>query len=309
VVLAPAPPSPPSPACPAVSATPPDRRRPGPDVARSALPLAAVTLAAALAVWPMFVHAAEVWATVEAFGYGFLVPPLSLLLVWWQWPALRARLDRGAWGGVVVVFGALVVALVATRAGINALAGLAVVPLLWGVVVALWGWGAGRVLAFPIGFLAFGLGAYTGALNRLGFALQEVTAAGAGALAQAIGLGVVREGLVLRAAGFAFVVAEQCSGMSSLLSLLALAVLWGFLAAGTPVARLGLILSVLPLVVLANVARVTLVLLVAALFGQDAALGFFHQASSLVLFGVAIGGLLLVARWLGCRVPQRAGWS
>jgi exosortase len=271
--------------------------------------LAAVALAAALAVWPMFAHAAEVWATVEAFGYGFLVPPLSLLLVWWQWPALRASLGRGAWGGVFVVFDALVVALVATRAGINALAGVAVVPLLWGIVVALWGWGAGRVLAFPIGFLAFGLGVYTGALNSLGFALQEVTAAGAGALGQAIGLGVVREGLVLRAAEFAFVVAEKCSGMSSLLSLLALAALWGFVAAGTPAARLALALSVLPLVVLANVARVTLVLVVAALFGQDAAVGFFHQASSLVLFGVAIGGLLLVARWLGCRVPRRVGWS
>jgi exosortase len=184
-----------------------------------------------------------------------------------------------------------------------------VVPLLWGIAVTLWGWRAGRVLAFPVGFLAFGLGAHTGALSGAAFALQGATAAGAATLGQALGLGVVREGLVLRGPGFAFVVAEQCSGMSALVSLLALAALWGHLAAGTPAAWAVLVASVAPLVVVANVARVTLVLVVAALFGQDAALGFFHQASSLVLFGVAAGGLLLVGRMAGCRAPRRVAWS
>jgi hypothetical protein len=47
--------------------------------------------------------------------------------------------------------------LLAHRMGINALAGISVSPLLLGMVVYLWGWRAGQVLAFPIGFLAFGL--------------------------------------------------------------------------------------------------------------------------------------------------------
>jgi exosortase/archaeosortase family protein len=64
------------------------------------------------------------------------------------------------------------------------------------------------------------------------------------------------------------------------------------------------VLSVIPLVVLANTTRVTLVLLVASAFGQDAAVGFFHGASSLVLFGLALGGLLCVSRIVGCRVTS-----
>jgi exosortase len=165
------------------------------------------------------------------------------------------------------------------------------------------------VLAFPVGFLAFALGAHTGALNGVAFALQGATAAGAGALGQVLGLGVVREGLVLRGPAFAFVVAEQCSGMSSLLSLLALASLWGYLAAGALPARFVLVGSVAPLVLVANVARVTLVLVVAAVYGQEAALGFFHEVSSLVLFGIASGGMLLVARRVGCQAPQRVALS
>src|SRR5207245_1920719 len=52
-------------------------------------------------------------------------------------------------------------------------------------------------------------------------------------------------------------------------------------------------------VVVANTARVTLVLFVAAWWGQDAAIGFFHGLSSLLLFGVALGGLLVVSRTVG----------
>jgi exosortase/archaeosortase family protein len=59
--------------------------------------------------------------------------------------------------------------------------------------------------------------------------------------------------------------------------------------------------SVVPLTIFANSLRVTLVLVVANFFGQDAALGFFHGASSLVLFGLALGGLLGVSRLVGCR--------
>jgi exosortase len=185
--------------------------------------------------------------------------------------------------------------------GINALGGIAISPLLFGTVVYLWGWRAARVVAFPIAFLVFGLGLYRGLLNSVGFALQNITATGAAFAGQALGLHIVREGLVIQSQTFAFVVAEACSGMSSLLSLLALAALWTYATRGSQLSRAAVLLSVLPLVLLANTTRVTLVLLVANWFGQDAAIGFFHGASSLVLFGLALGGLLLISRLVGCK--------
>jgi exosortase len=163
------------------------------------------------------------------------------------------------------------------------------------------------VLAFPCGFLVFGLGLYRGLLNSVGFALQGTTAMGAEVAARALGLDVVRDGLVLHSATsaprFDFVVAETCSGMSSLLSLLTLAAVWIWVTRASPGGRIGVLSSVIPVVVIANCARVTLVLLVAAHLGQDAALGFFHGASSLVLFGVSLLGLVAIGRIFGCKVP------
>jgi exosortase len=260
-----------------------------------------VALAIAAVVWPAFAHAIEVWSTTEEFSYGYLIPPVALGVIWWRRAALLRSIGRGAGGGLVIVLVSLAAYVGAERIGIHAVAGIAVSPLLFGTAVYLWGWAAGRVLAFPFAFLVFGLGVFRGLLDTLGFALQGVTAVGAATLSQLLGMPVTREGLVLSSDRFAFIVAEPCSGMSSLVSLLALATLWIYAARGSRTSRAAVLLSVAPLAIAANSARVTMVLVVAQWFGQDAAMGFFHGASSLVLFAVAVGGLLLVSRVVKCQ--------
>ena len=258
-------------------------------------------LATLAVVWPAFAHGVEVWSTTEEFSFGFLIPPVAALVIWMRRRALRASIGQGSTAGLLIVLVALAAYVGAERVGIHALAGIAVSPLLLGAAVYLWGWRAGRVLAFPLGFLIFGLGVFRGLLDTVGFALQGITALGATSLAHLVGLGVVRDGLVLSSDRFAFVVAEPCSGMSSLVSLLALAALWTYAARGSLPARVAVLLSVAPLAIAANSVRVALVLLIAHWFGQDTALGFFHGFSSLVLFGVALSGLLAISRAVGCQ--------
>ncbi len=257
-------------------------------------------------IWPAFAHAIEVWSTTEEFSYGYLIPLVSIGVIFFRQQALLSSIGRGALGGLVIVIASLATLIAAERLGIHALAGIAVSPLLFGAAVYLWGWSAGRMLAFPFGFLVFGLGVFRGLLDTVGFALQGITAVGAGTLASLVGVPVARDGLVLTSDRFAFIVAEPCSGMSSLVSLLALAALWTYVARGSVTARAAVLLSVAPLAIFANSARVTMVLVVAHWFGQDAAIGFFHGASSLVLFGLALGGLVAVSRLVGCQLRSEA---
>ena len=112
--------------------------------------------------------------------------------------------------------------------------------------------------------------------------------------------------ILLRSDSFAFLVSDTCSGLSSLLSLLTLAALLMHVATGSVPGRAAVLMSVLPIVVLANTTRVVSVLFVAAAFGQEAALGFFHGASSLLLFGLSLGGLLLICRVTRCLVFRSA---
>ncbi len=266
-----------------------------------------------LLLWPILAHAVDVWMTDEEFTYGFLIPPIALGIAWWRREAIRRSLGVGHKSGPIIVGLSVLAILVSRRTGINALGGVAASPLLIGVAVYLWGWSAGRSIAFPAGFLVFGLGLYRGLLNSVGFALQDITARGAGLAGQAIGLDVVRDGLVLHSVSappaYAFVVAQTCSGMSSLLSLLSLAALWMYATRGPVRGQIAVFAGVLPLVILANTVRVTLVLVVGSALGEDAALGFFHGASSLVLFGLALTGLLFLSRTVGCKLPTFATQS
>ena len=283
-------------------------RRHGYEVVKATGALLLVVVTAAL-VAPAFIHAYQVWSTTEEFSFGFLIPPTSAGLIVWRWRAIRRSCGHGANTGLLIALPSLFVYLVAHRIELHALGGLMVPPLLIGAVVYLVGWSTGREVAFPLAFLGFGLGVFRGLLDSVGFALQQVTAYGASLLAHGVGVPVIRDGLILSSDKFAFVVAEPCSGMSSLVSLLALAALWTHVAKGRVSARLLVIASILPLVVAANSTRVALVLVVASWLGQDAALGFFHSLSSLVLFGMALIGLTLVSRIVGCKVFTLAASS
>ncbi|MBV9355837.1 MAG: exosortase/archaeosortase family protein [Chloroflexi bacterium] len=257
-------------------------------------------------LYPSLTHAVDVWSTTEEFRFGFLIVPIVLALVWRRRVELRASVRHGSGWGLVLALPALLVYVAAWRMGIHALAGVAVSPLLLGAAIYLWGWRTGRLLAFPFAFLIFGLGDFKGLLDTVGFGLQQVTASGAALLARGVGVPVVHEGLNLSSSTFDFVVAEACSGMSSLVALLALASLWIYLSRGQLWARLVVLASVPPLVVAANSVRVALVLLVGDRFGEAAALGYFHGLSSLVLFGVALSGLLLISRGVRCQPFGRA---
>jgi exosortase len=283
-------------------------RRRGSGLLRTTEAVVLVAVAAAL-VAPAFVHAYEVWSTTEEFSFGFLIPPISVGLIVWRRAAIRRSVGRGANTGLLLALPSLAIYLLAHRIELHALGGLMVPPLLIGAIVYLVGWNTGREIAFPVAFLAFGLGVFRGLLDSVGFVLQEITAYGASLLAHGVGIPVIRDGLILSSDTFAFVVAEPCSGMSSLVSLLALGALWTHVAKGPLPARLVVIASILPLVVVANSTRVALVLVVASWFGQDAALGFFHSVSSLILFGMALIGLMLVSRSVGCKTLTLASSS
>jgi exosortase len=283
-------------------------RRRGSGLLRTTEAVVLVAVAAAL-VAPAFVHAYEVWSTTEEFSFGFLIPPISIGLIVWRRATIRRSVGRGANTGLLLALPSLAIYLLAHRIELHALGGLMVPPLLIGATVYLVGWNTGREIAFPVAFLAFGLGVFRGLLDSVGFVLQEITAYGASLLAHGVGIPVIRDGLILSSDTFAFVVAEPCSGMSSLLSLLALGALWTHVAKGPLPARLVVIASILPLVVVANSTRVALVLVVASWFGQDAALGFFHSVSSLILFGMALIGLMLVSRSVGCKTLTLASSS
>ena len=98
-------------------------------------------------------------------------------------------------------------------------------------------------------------------------------------------------------------VAEACSGIRSLISLLTLGIVFGYFSDSRLVARWAIALVTVPIAVLANGARVAGTGIAAHYYGAAAAEGFFHSFSGWLVFLVAFVLLVIFQRLLHRLMP------
>ena len=123
-------------------------------------------------------------------------------------------------------------------------------------------------------------------------------------MARVFGLPVTDTGTQIQLDGTTYVIAATCSGMSTLISLLALTALFAYLLKGHYLRRTALFLLAFPVAVAANTLRIALLLFIGHSWGSEAALGFFHGLSNPVVFLAAILSLFLLSRVLGCSLRE-----
>jgi len=231
-----------------------------------------------------------------------LVPLAVLALFYWKRRELISQ-PLGLWppGLVLVAFGLVLhitgymvqqqrVSIIGFFTGVYGLMGLA------------WGWRFMRASFFPFFLFAFCIP--IGSLaERVTFPLRMLVTYLSVGIGQTAGLDVVRDGSLIYNAQrtFQFDVAPACSGIRSLVALLALTTLFGFLSFKSTWRRLVMVLAAFPLAVLGNVIRITFTIFVAEIFGQNAGAAV-EQKFGFVTFAVAIVCILMMERWL--REPE-----
>lgn len=242
----------------------------------------------------------DVWRSDSEFSFGFYLPPITLGLLWWRRKQLLMSRGPGEGAGLAVLLAGLLLLLASARSGVHAVAGASFACTALGAAGYLYGRRMAATLLFPISFLCLGLCLYRGLLNSLGFTLQRETAAASSVLASLFGVSVRRSGVDLYVGSFHFVVAEACSGMSSLLALLCLGMLMVGLARTTWLRRLLLIVLILPITLAANIIRVTLVLTLSQVVGLTVVDSLVHGTLSAVLFLAATVLFVVAGKVLGC---------
>ncbi len=244
------------------------------------------------------------WTTNDNYSHGPLVPLVSAALVWGRRRRLAALPVRGSALGLVPVAVACAMQVVGLRSDIFSLQGWSFPLLIFGLVVTLLGFAWARLLAFPVAFLGFMLTFPPVIVNQLSFALKEVTVVFAGRAAEALGVNLLRDGMTLHLAGGELRIENPCSGLRSLLALLATGALFAALQRGAWWRRLALFLAAVPVAMAANALRITALILVGHYAGVEQAGGFAHDLSGYVLYLMALAGLLGVRRLL---TPREAG--
>jgi exosortase len=250
---------------------------------------------------------ARQWATDDNYSHGFFVLPLAVFFAWERRAALRSAERRPSAAGLLLIAGSLLV-LLAGRLGAELfLTRVSLIGLLGGIVWYVWGRDHLRILVFPIAFLLLMVPLPAILFNKIAFPLQLLASRVGETAIAAAGIPVVREGNVLQLPTRDLEVAEACSGIRSLVSLVMLGVVLGYFTERRTGARVIIALAAVPIAIAANAARVAGTGLASELVSPAAAEGFFHAFSGWLMFVVAFAGLMFVQRLIAARSPNRSG--
>jgi exosortase len=113
----------------------------------------------------------------------------------------------------------------------------------------------------------------------------------AAALLNGIGIAVRRSGTIVHAMeerGVDFNVADPCSGLRSLLAMMALVSAYAYLTQRTPARKWALFLLSIPIAMAGNTLRIVTVAVVGRFAGREMALRLYHDYSGYVVFAVCV---------------------
>jgi exosortase len=218
--------------------------------------LASVISACLLLYWPVLVALVANWERDDNYSHGFIVPPVAAYLAWVRRDRLRNTERRPATAGLFIILVSLGVLSIGTAGVEFFLMRTSLIGVLAGTIVFLAGWRWLRILLFPLAFLLLMIPLPAIVFYQIAFPLQLLATRFGVSVLELAQIPVLREGNVIMLSRTTLEVVEACSGIRSIMSLFALAVLYGYL--WTP--RLGLrgviALSALPIAVIANGFRV-----------------------------------------------------
>jgi exosortase A len=232
------------------------------------------------------------------FSHGFLIPIVSLYFVYERRKQLSTLSPSGKWAGLGLIIFGIVLLLLGNLATEYFTVRFSILVVLGGIILFLLGKEFFKTLLFPLVFLIFMIPIPSVLIDRITFPMQLFASKVAAKSLYLIGIPALREGNIILMANTSLEVAEACSGIRSLISLLALSVVFAYFSQNTTWKRIVLVLSTFPIAIVANAARVTGTGILAHHYGDQVAQGFFHGFSGWILFVVAfvclftVGGLL-----------------
>ena len=247
--------------------------------------------------YDVIIKMASQWFNDPNNSHGFLVPLISAYLLWEKRGDLKeVDIVPSNFGIIVLLFGILLLIAGNVAAELFTMR-FSMIIVMAGLIIFLAGFTLFKVVLLPLGYLILMIPLPYILYNSVAFPLKLFAAKSAVATLRFIEIPVYRDGNIISLAQTTLEVADACSGIRSLMSLIALGIaLSYFTQTGWP-RRILLVFFAVPVAIFVNVIRVIVTGILAHYYGGKVATGFFHEFSGFVMFAVAM--VILIALSLG----------
>jgi exosortase len=247
--------------------------------------------------YPLAVSLIQEWRRDPEFSHGFLIPLVSVYLVWMKRKDIllmsqpMTKISEGE--GLILLICGLIVFVFSRFLQHMFIEGVALVIILLGIVLFLYGKKVMRTVQFPIIYLVFMLPIPYTFNYFIAQHLKFSIAKSAGFLLGIFQIPVFLDKNVLQLASISLEVVEACSGMQTTISFLAIGSLFAYLTYNSNVYRMVIVFLAIPMALIANIVRVSMIGILSHYFNNDVALKFHGYAWVLVVFTGIIGFALL----------------
>jgi exosortase len=242
--------------------------------------------------YSVLVSLARQWWEDPNYSHGFLVPIFCAWVIWKRKDRLQLLPSAPSWCGFFVTVVGIGILLLGELGAENFLARVSLLIVLAGLVIQFRGWSFFRVLLFPWAALFLMIPLPAIIFNEISLPLQFGASRLGSWLLTIVGVPVLREGNVIQMSSLTLDVAEACSGLRYLISLITIAIIYGYLNEPKSSRRVWIVLAAIPVAIGANGLRIMGSGIIGEYWSPEKAEGFFHTFSGLVVFAISL--LLLV---------------
>lgn len=222
-----------------------------------------------VAFFPVWQGLIKAWYTSENHSHGFFIIPSSLFILWQKKDELsQIPIQPSKWGLVLFIF-SLFLYIFAYLAEINTVASFSMLLLLPGVVIYLYGYPMLREILFPLCFLLFMIPVPAQIYSALTIPLQLFVSKVSVGITQLFSIPVYHTGNVIHLPDRTLQVVQACSGLRSMMSLLALSAMFGYFTLRSNLLRSILFVSGIPTAIIVNIFRIVLIVLAFYYFNYD----------------------------------------
>lgn len=256
------------------------------------------------AYWPTLQEIVSTWSSNADYSHGFLVVPIAIALLWSRRDVLPSCGRSIVWGGLVLFGVAGLLRYLAGRLYLPELDGWSIPVWLGGLVLMFHGRQRFRWALPALVFLWFATPLPASVEIMLSTPLQQLSAALGSWALRLFGQPALAEGTTILLNEHVLDIERACSGIRMFYGILAMAVAGVVLARLRGVVAVVLLLSTIPVAVVANVTRIVVTGLLVELYSSKAAIRFSHDFAGLLMIPLAVLLFAFVVLWLNSLIAR-----
>ena len=253
--------------------------------------------------WEGLKELVNTWGTQEEYSYGYIIPFITLFLIWQKKDRLELLRFKGSWVGFAFVALGLALFLVGNLSTIFVIVQYAFLLVLIGVLLSYTGWQGMRPIIVPLLVLAFMIPLPVFLFNNLSAELQLISSQIGVAVIRLFGISVYLQGNVIDLGVFKLQVIDACSGLRYLFPLMTLSFIAAYFFKGAFWKRAIIFLSSIPITVLMNSFRIGVIGVTVDNWGPSMAEGVLHEFEGWVVF-MSCTGVLIIEMWLLAKIGK-----